>query len=163
MPTNNREREYSKEYYLKHREQRKQYYLAHKEQYAARCRKYDAAHRKERCEKRRKWYLNNKAKANEASRRTYQRRGWLKHIEKTYSITKEFYEELLSKQGGRCAICKKHPTKYRRMAVDHDHITKKVRGLLCHTCNKGLGMFLDDIGRLQAAIRYLEGVPSQQM
>lgn len=65
---------------------------------------------------------------------------------------------MLAKQGGVCAICKnpeKSCARGYRLAVDHDHATKQVRGLLCVNCNQGLGHFRDSIPRLQAAIGYL--------
>ena len=52
-------------------------------------------------------------------------------------ITDEEYEVMLAKQGGRCAICN-NPPKVRRLNVDHDHKLMKVRGLLCHRCNRVL-------------------------
>jgi hypothetical protein len=52
-------------------------------------------------------------------------------------ITDDDYEALLAAQGGGCAICG-NPPKTRRLHVDHDHKTGKVRGLLCHRCNRAL-------------------------
>jgi len=52
-------------------------------------------------------------------------------------VTDEAYEALLDAQGGGCAICGAKP-KTRRLHVDHDHATGKVRGLLCHRCNRAL-------------------------
>jgi hypothetical protein len=43
------------------------------------------------------------------------------------------------------------------MQIDHCHITGKVRGLLCHKCNKGIGLLGDDPARVAAALNYLEG------
>jgi len=69
---------------------------------------------------------------------------------------------LLEVQNGRCAICGAshgHRSCYDRkcrLAVDHDHRTGKVRGLLCNSCNRGLGRFKDSIENLEAAIRYLK-------
>lgn len=63
---------------------------------------------------------------------------------------------MLKAQGGVCAICGNTPQQGKHFDVDHCHISKKVRGLLCPGCNKGLGMFEDDVTRLYAAIRYLE-------
>lgn len=60
-----------------------------------------------------------------------------KYLRKKYSITEVEYSEILEKQGGRCAICKKPKESFKRsLAVDHDHGTGKVRGLLCYYCNK---------------------------
>lgn len=71
---------------------------------------------------------------------------------------------MLSIQGGVCAICKKperhrsNGPKVKRLAVDHDHTTGEVRGLLCNNCNRALGLFGDDVTALQAAIDYLSRV-----
>jgi hypothetical protein len=61
--------------------------------------------------------------------------------------------ELISKQGGYCAICSNLMT---NKAVDHDHKTGKLRGILCYQCNSGLGMFKDNIETMKKAINYLE-------
>lgn len=64
------------------------------------------------------------------------------------------FEKLLDDQKGVCAICgKKHK---KRLSVDHDHKTGKVRGLLCAKCNLALGYFYDNINNLKSAIRYLQ-------
>lgn len=76
-------------------------------------------------------------------------------IKKRYGLTVDAYEELLARQGGRCAICGGKQIHERNMSVDHDHETNEVRGLLCDYCNRGLGLFRDDPERLIAAARYL--------
>ena len=63
---------------------------------------------------------------------------------------------MFKKQNGVCAICKKECITGRRLAVDHNHVTGKNRGLLCTNCNTSLGGFKDDILYLEAAIRYLQ-------
>ncbi len=81
-----------------------------------------------------------------------------KRLELRYKLTPEQYEGLLAQQGNVCAICetfvpnKSHP----RLSIDHNHKTEKVRGLLCGNCNRGLGCFKDDLGKLQRAIAYLQ-------
>lgn len=72
-----------------------------------------------------------------------------------YRLTVEDYEQMAADQGGVCAICRKAPTK-RALAVDHDHITGKVRGLLCSPCNMGLGSFRDEPVLLATAMQYLQ-------
>lgn len=72
-------------------------------------------------------------------------------------LTVESYEAMLVAQGGVCAICKRlDPEDGKELAVDHDHATEKVRGLLCGKCNKGLGLFDDNVDSLRAAILYLQ-------
>jgi hypothetical protein len=73
------------------------------------------------------------------------------------------YYILGEKQGHRCAICgnverdkDQHSNKPRRLAVDHDHGTGKIRGLLCGSCNKGIGYLKDNPDLLIAASNYLK-------
>lgn len=68
-----------------------------------------------------------------------------------YGITKSQYESMLSKQNGLCAICGTKPA----IAVDHNHITGKIRGLLCVECNLGIGHFKENKHWLFKAIQYL--------
>lgn len=81
-------------------------------------------------------------------------------IERTYDLTRDQYDELLQLQGGRCAICRARP-KSKRLAVDHDHGSGKVRGLLCGRCNHELlGSGWDSVNVLQAAVAYLQAPPA---
>lgn len=85
------------------------------------------------------------------------RRNW--HLKRMFGITQTDYNALLSRQDEGCGICKsKFLATKRSFNVDHDHVTKEVRGLLCHRCNMGIGYFLDSIGLLQNAIQYLSKV-----
>ncbi|MFW3477366.1 endonuclease VII domain-containing protein [Streptomyces microflavus] len=71
-----------------------------------------------------------------------------------YDLTPEQYASMVQTQDGRCAICgDKSP---RRLNVDHDHATGRVRQLLCGHCNHALGHAKDDPDRLRAMIAYLE-------
>lgn len=86
-------------------------------------------------------------------------RNWLR---KNYKMTLEEYQVLFEKQNGKCAICGSEGfaiTRNQRqlVVIDHCHDTGKVRGLLCHNCNRALGLFKDKISNLENAIRYLEG------
>lgn len=79
-------------------------------------------------------------------------------LEKAYGITLEDYQSLLHQQGGVCAICREATRSnalHRRLSVDHCHETGMVRGLLCSSCNNGLGRFADDPDRLASAAAYL--------
>jgi hypothetical protein len=73
-----------------------------------------------------------------------------------YGIDDDNYKERLESQGGRCKICKTdNPGSTGSFHVDHCHDTGKVRGLLCHWCNIGIGCMRDCPRRLQSAIDYL--------
>lgn len=80
-----------------------------------------------------------------------------------YGITRADYEALLAKQSGACAICCKTLLRGKASHVDHDHACHPgkrgcpscVRGLLCVTCNTGLGSFRDNPDLLVAASEYL--------
>lgn len=66
------------------------------------------------------------------------------------------YNKLFDDQGGRCAICGIHSSEaYNGLHIDHDHKTQELRGLLCHKCNTGLGLFQDSIELLDIAKIYL--------
>jgi hypothetical protein len=96
----------------------------------------------------------NKAwkQANQAKMVKYSRRNKLKRL---FGITPEEYDAMLVAQGGVCAICKAPPG-CRRLAVDHDHETGKVRALLCGNCNTGIGKAKESVEMLRAWIDYLQ-------
>jgi hypothetical protein len=81
--------------------------------------------------------------------------------ERRYGLKPGDYQKLLAAQGGRCAICGCAPGR-KRFAVDHDHKTLEVRGLLCLRCNHHLlGASHDDTPILYAAIAYLTNPPAR--
>jgi hypothetical protein len=82
---------------------------------------------------------------------------------KSFGINADQYETMLHEQNHVCAICEKNEICNRDLAVDHCHITKRVRGLLCTNCNMALGKFQDDLQNLLNAVEYLKrdyNVPS---
>jgi len=76
-------------------------------------------------------------------------------LKNKYGIDIEQYDNILEKQNNLCAICGKPNDGKKSFSVDHDHKTNKVRGLLCTSCNLGLGNFKDTIKLLASAARYL--------
>lgn len=74
---------------------------------------------------------------------------------KKYGLTQEQYEELLTRQDGKCAVCKTPMDGVRNEHIDHDHATGQVRGLLCSHCNTAIGKFKDNPDILIAAAQYL--------
>lgn len=94
-----------------------------------------------------RWYKANaaaqKRKASErkaARPEHYKLLGRAAHLKKKFGLTLADYDALLLAQGGVCFTCG-HPPKVRPLDVDHCHKTMRIRGLLCHKCNRGLGLF----------------------
>jgi hypothetical protein len=117
--------------------------LKGKRQYAS-----DPLIKNKKCETAKEWRKNNPEKSREISRKwnkanPEQRRDTqLKYL---YGLSLDKYNEMVSKQYGCCAICVRPQSKLRKpLCVDHNHVTGAVRGLLCHTCNRVLGMLQDD-------------------
>ena len=82
--------------------------------------------------------------------------------DRKYNLSVEDYDKLLIEQNGVCAICKESETangsngKLKPLSVDHNHETKKVRGLLCHNCNMAIGNLKESCERAKSLIEYLE-------
>jgi hypothetical protein len=81
-----------------------------------------------------------------------------------YGVTPAQYDQLFEDQDGACAICRRPETTEMhgrpiRLAIDHNHNTDVIRGLLCFRCNTALGMFDDNPAILRAALAYLEANP----
>lgn len=82
------------------------------------------------------------------------------NIRKNRGIDLWDFKYILHSQGGKCAICGSLEfgqgiRDLKRGAVDHDHKTGEVRGILCDKCNRGIGLLGDDIEILRSAIKYL--------
>jgi len=96
--------------------------------------------------------------SNADARRQKQRETQRRFTAKKMGLTESELSDLYDKQGNRCAIClitEEGHGKY--FAIDHDHTTGDIRGLLCMSCNTGLGNFKDNPDYLRMAIKYLEG------
>jgi dCMP deaminase len=77
-------------------------------------------------------------------------------LKRTYGISLKDYGNILTLQGGGCAICKVKPTDSdKNFPVDHDHKTGQIRGILCRRCNMVLGQLKDDPGNIRSAVSYL--------
>lgn len=103
---------------------------------------------KEKKDSRKAYYQSDRG--IESSRRS--------HLKRKYNMTLEDYNKLSEQQAGRCKICNKEESskKNKFLCVDHNHSTGKIRGLLCNTCNRALGLFQDDITILYNAFIYLQ-------
>lgn len=106
-----------------------------------------------------KWCEQNRDKARAIGRKSYKKNAnkqWARKLKQVYGLTVEEYNKLLNDQQELCAICKVHQSaEMRRFCVDHSHRTGAIRGLLCRTCNSGLGQFKDSLTSLENALDYL--------
>lgn len=101
----------------------------------------------------RMWTEKNREKYNKWAREYHQKNKWKYdtpefkrrmrsyHLNRTFGITLEDYENLLTKQNNVCAICQQSKLLKRKLNIDHDHNTGKIRGLLCTSCNGKLGWY----------------------
>ena len=97
----------------------------------------------------REWRENNPQKLKEL------RPHW--HRKTLYGITREEYEKKMIDQDGKCAICSHLPKKdQKKLCVDHCHSTGLFRGLLCQSCNRGIGLIGENKATLIKAIEYLK-------
>ena len=119
--------------------------------------------RKCRCELTKAAYRKNPTRAIAASR-AWRAKNRARHndyaMTHKHGITREEYDEKLKAQNDVCAICGQAETRRNkngvyRLHIDHDHETGRIRALLCHNCNAGLGHFKDDPKLLEAAAAYL--------
>ncbi len=114
--------------------------------------------------------LKEKRQANLEKYREYERTKYHRNKEKAsagergrkFNITLEQYQKMLDEQQNRCAICNNYETRRlpgsnecAQLCIDHNHVTGKIRKLLCHKCNVFIGMANESIYLLQSAIAYL--------
>jgi hypothetical protein len=81
-----------------------------------------------------------------------------KHLEYKYGITQDDYNRMLEEQESCCSICGIHEKhcEHQRLAVDHDHNTGEVRGLICKKCNQAIGLLQDNSEFAYNAYQYLQ-------
>jgi len=130
----------SEEAKTKRKAARKKYYEANKELIKERSKEYKKEYSK-------KYYQLNKDKLKAPDKFLYYKR--------TYGLNKEGYDALLSEQSHKCGACTQEFTEDNVPHVDHCHTTGKVRGLLCHKCNAGIGLLGDTQEGVLKALVYL--------
>lgn len=99
-----------------------------------------------------KW-LEPLGRGTQEEMRTYQ---WRWHLKNRYGITQADVDAMLAAQDGKCAGCLCDLATASKVCVDHDHITRKVRGLLCDPCNKSIGQLNDKSATLRRLADYLD-------
>jgi hypothetical protein len=107
-------------------------------------------------EQQKKWHESHKDEINEKARKRYTSDGrWRKQLRTRFGLTPEEYWSKYEEQKGLCAICSNGQCVGLKLDVDHNHVTGKVRALLCRHCNTGIGLLKDSISRVEAALAYL--------
>lgn len=105
------------------------------------------------------WAKDNRQKRNQQIKdwkAKNPKSNWKVRLKYKYGITPEDYQIIFNKQKGKCGICKKQQSELRLpLCIDHCHNTTVIRGLLCISCNFGLGQFQDSVDNLTSAIEYL--------
>lgn len=116
----------------------------HPEQYAAAWKAYRARNKETmRARTKADYHANKEARLSKQS-------------ETRHGITSAEKATMLADQGGICCICDSPTPNGKGWHTDHNHKTGKVRGILCHNCNTGLGQFKDDPALMRLAADYLE-------
>lgn len=78
-------------------------------------------------------------------------------LKRKYGITYDHWKVMFDQQEGKCLVCNKHQNELnQKLAVDHDHKTNQIRGLICCQCNRGIGYLQDDPILLRKAALYLD-------
>jgi hypothetical protein len=105
----------------------------------------------------RKEYFKAYYQANKERWKTYNLNNvYIPRFETKYGITISDYAVILDKQGSVCKICGGVNSNGKKLSVDHDHVTGKVRGLLCYKCNTMLGLCNDNKDIIKRMLEYLE-------
>ena len=124
---------------VRHQPYRKEKYLKNKETHSKASKDYYLRHKEEARIWQRKYRETNKIMIHD------------KRLKRLYGIGYEQYSKMFESQNGNCAIC----LEQKELVVDHDHNTKEVRGLLCTSCNFGIGNLKDSLLLLESAKQYI--------
>lgn len=101
-------------------------------------------------------YRRLKVKDPDFNKKRYQNQQRSFHLKKNFGLSETDYQNLFILQNGVCAICQEPNKSKIHFAVDHNHVSGKIRGLLCYSCNTGLGKFKENVETMNRAIMYLK-------
>ena len=146
-------REWNKKNETHRKSQQKQYREEHKEYLRERRKKYYRKNRERIRHNQTVYTINNIVRLRDDRRK--------RQLSIKYNLSDEEYSKMFSEQGGICAICGNPETANRngivkQLTVDHNHITRQIRGLLCQKCNSAIGYLGEDIEIFRNAISYIE-------
>ena len=130
-----------------------------KERKLKRLKEWVADNPEKRAEQKKRHYLKNNDRIDQKTKDWYnnnKERYYGNSIKRKYGVTLSEYNALRAKQNYRCAICGDHENDVgKKMYVDHNHDTGKIRKLLCTRCNVGIGMMRDNPEILENAAKYI--------
>lgn len=159
--TPEQKKEYHKAYYESNKEKylrmSNDNYYANRDENIRKRKEYYWKHKDEREEYRKQYYHTHKNDNKEYRKNyviTHRRETKNRALLRNYGITVDEYDTMVKEQDGKCAICGKIPENW--LVVDHNHLTGKVRKLLCPLCNIVLGQANDNIDLLNKMIEYLK-------
>lgn len=142
--------EYNKNHHQIHKtkinKRQKKYYQINKTEIIKQKKKYRQSHKVEIAERAKKYAKTDKRKLSHRKQK----------LKYKFNMTLEQYDKIFENQNGVCAICDGINKSGRRLSVDHNHKTGKIRALLCDHCNHLLGQAKENIIILQSAIDYLK-------
>jgi hypothetical protein len=146
-------KEASDKYYRTHKEEILKREKIQRKNHAEYYKNYNEEYRKGK----EKYFKNYGKKYRDSHKQELFLKARARIIKQKYGITLDDYEYRLSLQEGKCAICKcgVENNYGRNLAVDHNHETGELRGLLCVDCNRALGLLQDNINNVQSAFSYL--------
>lgn len=107
------------------------------------------------------WTANNREKYKQYAKKskiTNKDKNRNSYYLKRFGITLEEFNSLATAQNNLCKICNNPERTHKNLNVDHCHVTGKIRGLLCTSCNTALGLFKDLKSNLEQAIQYLDAL-----
>jgi len=162
---------YNKAYYEKNKEELRAKNKAYREKIKERLKTYSKAYYeknkeelnaknkayREKNKERLKAYREKNKEKIRAYTKKYKEKHYANQLKRLYGIGLHEYNLMLTEQKGKCACCGIHQNELtRNFAVDHDHDTGLIRGLLCGNCNTAIGKLGDNIEGLMRALNYLE-------
>lgn len=159
----------NKQYYKDHKEEiqeyKKEYGTLNKKRISDRKKEYRSMHQEEISRMKKTYYEMHREEILRKKKEKYSYAvGRARNLKYGHRLTVAEYEQKFVSQGGNCAICNQPgTTTAKALSVDHNHATGETRGLLCNSCNLGLGKFKDSPDFLLAAAAYLKAhsnVPS---
>ena len=132
------------------REHSRKWYLKYKKEVLTKQKEYRYNHKKEISFRKKEYYNHHKEEIS-SQKKEY-------HLMIKYGLSMSDFNNLLLAQNNRCAICNEplDLTNSYRIHIDHNHLTGKVRGILCNKCNLAIGLLRDNPEYTKRATEYLE-------